>query len=112
MAAGEPAGEGCAAALSAGGGGTRLRVHAVPRASRTEIAGFHGGALRLRLAAPPVDGRANDALCRWAADFFGIPKKAARIESGASGREKTVFLEGVAPAEAAAALEKAMRRED
>lgn len=67
-----------------------LRVHAQPRASRDEIAGRHGDALKIRIAAPPVDGEANDALCRFLAKACGVPRGAVSVESGESGRAKTV----------------------
>ena len=55
-------------------GGIRIRIHVQPRASRTEIAGRHGDALKVRLAAPPVDGAANDALLDFIADRLGVPR--------------------------------------
>ncbi len=69
-----------------------LAVYVQPRASRDEIAGLHGEALRIRIAAPPVDGEANAALCRFLADRFGVPKSAVSVESGESGRRKTVRI--------------------
>ena len=52
----------------------KLPIHATPGAKRTEAAGAHGDALRVRLGAPPVDGKANAALIAWAANAFGVPK--------------------------------------
>ena len=52
----------------------RLSIHATPGARRTEAAGAHGQALRVRLAAPPVDGKANAALIAWAAAALGVPR--------------------------------------
>jgi len=69
-----------------------LAVYIQPRASRDEITGQHGEALRIRVAAPPVDGEANAALCRFLADVFGVAKSAVSVESGQSGRRKTVRI--------------------
>jgi len=69
-----------------------LAVYIQPRAARDEITGQHGEALRIRVAAPPVDGEANAALCRFLADVFGVAKSAVSVESGQSGRRKTVRI--------------------
>lgn len=69
-----------------------LAVYIQPRASRDEITGQHGEALRIRVAAPPVDGEANAALCRFLADIFGVAKSAVSVEAGQSGRRKTVRI--------------------
>ena len=82
----------------------RLQVQVQPRASRTEVAGPHGGALRVRLAAPPVDGAANAELVAFLARRLRVPKAAVTIVRGESGRRKVVEVAGVGVAEAAAAL--------
>lgn len=69
-----------------------LRVQAQPRASRSEIAGLQGDALKIRVAAPPVDGEANEALCRFIGKAFGVPKSAVAVESGDASRHKTVRI--------------------
>jgi uncharacterized protein len=84
--------------------GIRLRLHVQPRASRTEVAGPHGDALKVRLAAPPVDGAANEALVRFLAERLGVSRTAVRLESGASGRAKIVAVDGIGPEEAARRL--------
>jgi hypothetical protein len=76
--------------------GVVLTVHVQPKASRTECAGVHGGALKFRVAAPPVDGAANEALIEFLAEQCGIPKSAIEIRAGAAGRHKRVLLKGVA----------------
>lgn len=76
-------------------GGVELALQVQPRASRTEIVGPHGGALKLRLAAPPVDGEANDELIRFLAKALGVPKSAVEIVSGATGRRKRVRVMGL-----------------
>jgi uncharacterized protein (TIGR00251 family) len=81
-------------------GGVRIAVHVQPRASRTEIAGVHGDALKVRLAAPPVDGAANEALVTFLTDRFAVPRRAVTIVSGAQSRSKVVDVDGLTAAEA------------
>lgn len=95
------------AALEPAPGGIRLRVQVQPRASRTELAGLHGEMLRIRLAAPPVEGAANEALVRFLAAALGVPRAAVAITAGAGSRRKTVVIEGVSLARAAEVLELA-----
>jgi uncharacterized protein len=70
-------------------------VHVVPRARTTDVAGRHGDAIRIRLAAPPVDGAANAELVRFVAERLGVPRGAITIVRGATARRKTVTVEGV-----------------
>ena len=76
-------------------GGVRLRLRVQPRASRTEYAGLIGGELKIRLAAPPVDGAANDALVRFLAQLLGVPRAAVVLTAGASSRSKVIDVQGV-----------------
>lgn len=78
-------------------GGVRFRVRVQPRASRNEVAGELGGALKIRLQAPPVDGAANEALVAFLADELGVPRKVVRIVFGSTSRSKTVEVDGIAP---------------
>ena len=73
----------------------RLTVHVQPRAKRSEVAGRHGDALKVRLAAPPVDGAANEELVRVLAAALGLPRRAVRIVGGLTARRKTVEIEGL-----------------
>ena len=82
----------------------RVTVHVQPRASRTESAGRHGDAVKIRLAAPPVDGSANDELIRFVADRVGVPRRAVRIVSGDTARRKIVEIEGIESSRAEALL--------
>jgi uncharacterized protein (TIGR00251 family) len=84
----------------------KLSIHATPGARRTEAAGAHGAALRVRLAAPPVDGKANAALLAWAAQAFGVTQRQVQLLHGASGRQKTlaIHLPDAAALQAAHAL--------
>ena len=74
--------------------GAILTVHVQPKASTTECVGIHGDALKIRVAAPPVDGAANDELIRFLARQLSIPSTSVRIQSGASGRHKRVLVKG------------------
>ena len=71
----------------------RLRIRAQPRASRTEVVGEHDGALKVRVAAPPVDGAANDELVRFLAKLLKRPAQSVRIVAGESARRKVVEIE-------------------
>ena len=72
-----------------------LNVRVQPRTSKDEIAGFFGGALKIRLCAPPLENRANEALIDFLADLLKTPKSAVRIQSGERGRNKRVEIRGV-----------------
>ena len=82
----------------------KLEVRVIPRAKRTEVAGRRGSALLVRLAAPPVDGAANDALRAFLAERLGVPQRQIAIVRGAASRDKTVAIEGVSAAAIEAAL--------
>lgn len=79
------------------GGGVVLTLHIQPSARRSEFAGRHGEAMKLRLAAPPVDGKANAALCAFLAEFCGVPKAAVSLVSGETSRAKRVRLARLTP---------------
>jgi uncharacterized protein (TIGR00251 family) len=82
-----------------------ITVRLQPRAKRTEIAGERAGALLVRVTAPPVDGRANDALCRLIADRAGVAAGRVQVVRGASTRDKVVRVAGVEDRALRAALE-------
>ena len=69
-------------------GAVIVDVHVMPNAARTQIQGLHDGALRVRLHAPPVDGKANLALQAWLAEVLGVPKSAVELVRGATARRK------------------------
>jgi len=77
--------------------GVTLRLHIQPGAKKTEAAGLHGEALKIRLAAPPVDGKANAALIAFLADRLGVARAAIDILSGDTSRAKRVRVDGVGP---------------
>ena len=74
-------------------GSLLLTLHVQPGAKRTGFAGLHGNAAKLRLAAPPVDGKANAALCAFLADLCKAPKSAVVLLSGETSRAKRVRIE-------------------
>ncbi len=76
----------------------------VPRASATAVAGRHGGAVRIRVAAPPVDGAANAELVRFMAKRLGVSRGAVTIARGQSSRSKTVTITGISTDAALARL--------
>lgn len=76
-----------------------LVLHVQPGAKRTEVAGLHGDALKIRLSAPPVEGRANDALLRFIANQFDVPLRNVELKQGGQSRHKRIAVSGskVAP---------------
>ena len=76
-----------------------LVVHVVPRSKNTEIAGRYGDAIRIRVAAPPVAGAANDELIRFLAQRLHVSKRDIAIISGAGGRRKRISVTGVSAAD-------------
>jgi uncharacterized protein len=75
--------------------GYRFHVHVQPRASKNEIVGKHGDALKVRLTAPPVDSAANDALIALLAEALGVARRDVQIVAGATSRTKLVEVAGV-----------------
>jgi uncharacterized protein len=76
------------------GGALTFRVRVVPRASKSAFAGEHDGALKVRVAAPPVEGAANEELARLLAKGFGVPARDVEITSGHASKTKTVRVRG------------------
>jgi uncharacterized protein (TIGR00251 family) len=76
-----------------------LTLHVQPGAKRTEVCGLHGEALKIRLAAPPIEGRANEALLRFIADSFDVAMRQVELKQGGQSRRKVVAVTGskVAP---------------
>lgn len=71
-----------------------LTLHVQPGAKRSEISGLHGDALKLKLAAPPIEGRANEALLKFIAGLFGVPLRQVELKQGAQSRHKVVTITG------------------
>lgn len=71
-----------------------LTLHVQPGAKRTEVVGLHGDALKLKLAATPVEGKANEALLRYIAERFGVPLRNVELKQGGQSRHKVVAISG------------------
>ena len=72
--------------------GWLLSIHAQPGAKKNAVAGIHGESLKIRIAAPPVEGRANAALVAFLAEALGVPKKSVTLTKGGKSRRKTVLI--------------------
>lgn len=75
--------------------GASIHIHAQPGAKRTEVAGLHGDCIKLRLASPPVDGKANECLIEFLARRLGVKRSQLSITRGTSSRRKTVQVAAV-----------------
>lgn len=71
-----------------------LTLHVQPGAKRSEVTGLHGEALKIKLAAPPIDGRANQALQKFIAELFAVPLRQVELKQGAQSRHKVVAITG------------------
>jgi len=78
--------------------GVLIAVHLQPGARRSAVCGEHGGRLKIAIAAPPLQGRANDALLEWIAGRLDLPRRQVRLLAGQRSRDKTVRAEGVGAA--------------
>jgi uncharacterized protein (TIGR00251 family) len=90
--------------VSAADGGSLLDIRVIPRAPRSAVAGVRDGALLVRLAAPPLDGEANDALISLMAGVLGVPRRDLAIVSGERSRRKRLKIAGLTPASVQARL--------
>ena len=79
--------------------GIQFKIKVQPRASRNEISGWQGDALKIRLKAPPVDGEANDACLKFLAEYFHVSRKQVRIASGLKSKHKLIEIEGLTEAD-------------
>ena len=91
--------------LRVDGDGVVLSLHIQPGARKTEVAGLHGEALKIRLAAPPVDGMANECLLAFLAKSLGVQKSRVALVAGATSRRKRVRVAGVTAIAATALAE-------
>ena len=74
--------------------GWLIAVHVQPGAKKSAVAGLHGEALKIRIAAPPVEGKANEALIAFVAKALGVPRRAVSVMKGISSREKLLLVAG------------------
>jgi uncharacterized protein (TIGR00251 family) len=72
-----------------------LPIKAIPNAPRSEVIGWLGEALKVKVHAPPVEGKANDALCEFLAETLGLPRRAVSVLRGDTSRQKIVRIEGL-----------------
>ena len=91
--------------IRSNGSGVFLSCHVQPGAKRTAVSGVYGTSLKIALAAPPVDGKANKELCVFLAKKLGLAKSAVTLVSGQTSRDKVVVLPGIDPEHLATALE-------
>jgi uncharacterized protein (TIGR00251 family) len=91
--------------LRAAGADVILSLHIQPGAKKTEVVGRHGEALKIRLAAPPVDGKANAALIEFIAAKVGVGRTAVELVSGQSSRSKRLHIAGISAAAVQTALQ-------
>ncbi len=89
-----------------------LAIKAIPNAPRTEVVGWLGETLKIKVHAPPVEGRANAALGEFLAETLGLPRRAITVLRGATSRQKLVRIDGLALPAVQARLGVASRRED
>jgi uncharacterized protein (TIGR00251 family) len=87
-----------------------VHVHVHPGAGRTAVVGRHGDALKVKVAAPPTDGRANDAVVKLLAETLDVKAAAVSVVSGASSRTKRVRIDGIEPEVLETTLERALER--
>jgi uncharacterized protein (TIGR00251 family) len=81
-------------------GAAKLKLRVVPNARRSEVVGVHGDAIKVKVAAPAVEGKANEALREFLAERLGLPVRAVEIAIGEKSRDKSVTIVGLEAAEA------------
>ncbi len=85
-----------------------LRLHVQPKASRSGIVGLHDGCLKLAVAAPPVDGKANTEVVKCLASILQVPVRDVSVKSGAQSRKKLVVVKSLDPSEIRKVIEKSL----
>lgn len=90
--------------MSAPAAACTLAIKAIPNAPRSEVVGWLGDALKVKVHAPPVEGRANAALCEFLADTLDLPRRAVTVLRGDTSRQKTLRIDGLTLAEVKAKL--------
>ena len=84
----------------------RITVHVHPNANQNKVAGFRGGILQVRIAAPPIKGKANQELVKFLSNVLGVSKNNLRIEKGTTSKTKTIAIRGVGQDKVLRELEK------
>lgn len=84
--------------------GVLLTIHVQPNAARSTCAGLHGDALKIRISSPPIDGEANEALCRFLSEQLAVPISQVIIRAGHSARRKHVLVKGMTTGQVLAAF--------
>lgn len=87
-------------------GTVTFKIRAQPRAAKTEMVGEYAGALKLRIAAPPVDGKANDEVIKFFSKLFEVPNRNVKIVSGDSSRDKIIRIHNITLMQAQTLLNK------
>lgn len=83
-----------------------IRLHVQPKASKSRIVGLHDGCLKISVAAPPVEGKANKAVVKFLADILGVPVRDVNVKSGAQSRRKLVVVKALDATEIRNVVEK------
>ncbi|MEZ0215964.1 MAG: DUF167 domain-containing protein [Rariglobus sp.] len=86
----------------------KLAIKAIPNAPRNAVAGWLGDALKVRVHAPALEGRANDELCEFLADTLGLPRRAVTVAQGDKSRQKVLQITGLTLAEVRARLSESV----
>ena len=76
-----------------------LHIHAVPNAKNTQVIGFHGDAIKIKVKSPPVDGKANDEIIEHLRKLLQLPKNSVRLVSGLQSRSKRIQIDGLTESE-------------
>lgn len=92
--------------MSKTGASCTIAIKAIPNAPRSEIVGWLGDALKIKVHAPPVEGRANEALCAFLADALNLPRRAVTVLRGDTSRQKLVRVDGLSLADLRASVAK------
>lgn len=85
---------------------SKITAHIQPNASQNEVVGFKGGVLQVRIAAPPVKGKANQELVKFLSSVLGVSKSNLTIEKGISGKKKIIAIRGLGQEQVARLLER------
>ncbi len=76
--------------------GVLFKIRVIPRSSRSEVAGIQNGALKIKIKAPPVEGKANEECIRFLSELFGVARRHIAIAGGATSKNKRISIQGIA----------------